>query len=212
VAKTAKRKTYHHGDLRNALIAAALEALAEHGVEGFTLRDVARRARVSSAAPYRHFSSRDELLAAVAADCAERLGAAMDEAARTAPPDDTVAVFRASGIAYVRFAVSHPAHFRVMNIPAVTAQMPAAVRGEVEAWMTTASAALARAQAAGAVSDQPVNLIMLAAHCLVHGLAHMIVDGHDGFAALTPDQAAALAEEITGVLGVGLLPRGPADG
>jgi len=207
VPKSAKRKTYHHGDLRNALIAAALEALAEEGVEGFTLRDVARRARVSSAAPYRHFASRDELLAAVAADCAERLGAAVDEAAQSAPAGDALAVFRASGIAYVRFAVSHPAHFRVMNMPAVTALTPPEVRAEIAAWMATASARLTEAQKAGTVTDQPVERIMLAANCLVHGLAHMIVDGHEGFAALTPDQAAELAEAVTEVFGVGLLPR-----
>ncbi|HTJ42120.1 MAG TPA: helix-turn-helix domain-containing protein, partial [Kofleriaceae bacterium] len=119
-----KRTTYHHGDLRNALIAAALQLIAEKGVEGFTLRDAAKKAGVSVAAPYRHFTDRDDLLAAVAADCMQRLGDAMDRALEAAGDVDPLSAFRATGIAYVRFAVEHPAHFRVMYLPQVMARMP----------------------------------------------------------------------------------------
>lgn len=205
--KAPKRRTYHHGDLRNALIAASLEAIAEDGVEAFTMRDAARRAGVSPGAPYRHFADRDDLLAAVAADCAQRLGAAMEAATATAPPGDVLAVFRATGIAYVRFAVSHPAHFRVMNMPAVSARMPSEARAGVEEWMTNARTGLTAAQQAGRVSAAPVDAILLAANCLVHGLAHLIVDGHEPFAGLDADGAERLANMVTGVLGVGLLPR-----
>lgn len=207
MAKAPKRRTYHHGDLRNALIAASLEAIADDGVEAFTMRDAARRAGVSPGAPYRHFGDRDDLLAAVAADCAERLGAAMDAAAATASPGDVLAVFRASGVAYVRFAVAHPAHFRVMNLPAVAARMPPHARAGIEDWRTNARAGLLAAQQAGVIGSEPVDSILLAANCMVHGLAHLIVDGHAPFAGIDADQAAALADAVTGVFGVGLLPR-----
>ena len=205
--KAPRRDTYHHGDLANALVAAALESIAAHGLEGFTLRDTARRAGVSPAAPYRHFADRDDVLAAVASDCATRLGDALERAAVAAVADGALAVFRATGVAYVRFAVEHPAHFRVMNMPAVAARLPPPARAEIGAWFETARAQLAAAQAAGEVADLPLDQIMLAAHCLVHGLAHLIVDGQEGFADATPDAAAAFADAVTAILGHGLLPR-----
>ena len=76
-----RKRAYHHGNLRAALVEAALHAIAEHGPDGFTLRDVARRAGVSPAAPYRHFQDKDGLFAAVVAECADRLGQMVTAAA-----------------------------------------------------------------------------------------------------------------------------------
>lgn len=202
-----KRTTYHHGDLRNALIQAALELIAEHGVEGFTLRDCAKQAGVSVAAPYRHFEDRDDLLAAVAADCMQRLGDAMDRAVEAAGEVDPLSVFRATGIAYVRFAVEHPAHFRVMYLPQVMARMPAEVGKALASWGEEMTAKLAAAQKDGHLAALPLETIMLAAGAITHGLAHMIVDDVDGLGALDPDAAAKLAVDVTAVLGFGLLPR-----
>jgi AcrR family transcriptional regulator len=210
-SRATPRATYHHGDLRNALIAAALALIAEHGVEGFTLRDCARKAGVSVAAPYRHFTDRDDLLAAVAADCMVRLGDAMERAVEAAGTDDPLAVFRATGIAYVRFAVEHPAHFRVMNMPQVIARTPPELHAEVEAWGRDMTEKLAAAQRAGAIADLPLDDIMLAASCITHGLAHMIVNGVNGLDEVDPDTAAKLAITVTGALGYGLLPRTGAD-
>lgn len=206
--KVPRKRDYHHGDLRNALIAASLEAIAEGGVEGFTLREAARRAGVSPAAPYRHFESRDDLLAAVAGECVRRVAAAMKEAMAAAPAGDALDGFRACGIAYVRFAVEHPAHFRVMNMPAVTARTPAEVRAESAAMMTTWRQDLVAAQAAGQINrDVGIDAILLAADCLVHGLAQRLVEGHEGLTGVTPAQATAMAETVTDVLGAGLSPR-----
>lgn len=106
-------KSYHHGDLRAALLAAAIESL-ETG-ETFSMRAVARRAGVSPTAPYRHFADREALDAAVAVegfdDLRADLRAALSDVPTTAPAEDVVA---ALGIAYVAFALRRPAVFRMM--------------------------------------------------------------------------------------------------
>jgi AcrR family transcriptional regulator len=117
------RRPYHHGDLRQALVDAAIDLLRESGPEALTLRGAARAAGVSQAAPYRHFKDRRALVAAVADDGFRRLLLAMSEAASPAPkrgtrkrqsPRDPAKGLRQLAIAYVRFAHEHPAEYRVM--------------------------------------------------------------------------------------------------
>ena len=112
------RPTYHHGDLRNSLIRAALTLVAERGVDGFSLRGAARTVGVSPSACYRHFADREALLAAVAHEGLDTLAEAMRVAAApygepTAP--QVVRRFWAYSSAYLHFALEHPAHFRVMH-------------------------------------------------------------------------------------------------
>ncbi len=104
---------YHHGDLRAALIDAALEVIAEVGPLGLTIRAVARRAGVSHAAPYRHYTGKDELILAVVEHGFELLDQAMAQA-RAAAPDDPLAQFAAAGAAYLDFALQSPMYYRVM--------------------------------------------------------------------------------------------------
>ncbi|MFF2395612.1 TetR/AcrR family transcriptional regulator [Nocardia sp. NPDC058114] len=103
--------SYHHGDLPSALVRAAVELLEEDGAADLSLRAAARRAGVSTAAPYRHFADRDALLSAVAAvgfrELAEQLVAA---SAEPSTPEDLATI----AVAYVRFALARPALFRVM--------------------------------------------------------------------------------------------------
>ncbi len=104
---------YHHGDLRRALIDAALVMVTEEGAWNFTLREVARRAGVSHAAPYNHFEDKTALLAEVAALGFESLRQTLDDTARGERRSARQAV---AGIAaaYVRFGVEQPAHYRLM--------------------------------------------------------------------------------------------------
>ena len=102
---------YHHGNLKQALLEAAVELIAETGPRGFTLREAARRAGVSHNAPYRHFRDRDDLLAAVATDGFDRLTRAMARGGRKASPLNRL---RRSGLAYVDFALRWPQHFAAM--------------------------------------------------------------------------------------------------
>lgn len=200
----ATRRAYHHGNLRAALIEAALRAIAEDGPDRFTLRDVARRAGVSAAAPYRHFRDKEELLAAVAGDAAERLQA-MIERAVSAAGGTALQQFRAAGIAHVQFVVAHPEHFRALNTPRIAERMPADAREKWTAWNQAQRRALADARAAGQLAQIPLDDLWLAANALVHGLGHMIVEGQLGD--VDAARATELAVAVTGVLGVGLVPR-----
>ena len=105
------RDSYHHGDLRAALITAADELIAQKGIEGFSLRAAAQRAGVSPAAPAHHFGGAKGLLTEVAILAYERAGRYIDGAGRS---QDAVADVRAVGLSFVKFAVDHPGHFRLM--------------------------------------------------------------------------------------------------
>jgi AcrR family transcriptional regulator len=109
---TAATHGYHHGDLPNALRKAATEVIAERGIDGFSLREVARRAGVSHTAPAHHFGDVRGLLTAVATEGFDRLAAAAQTAvdAATDPAERLAAI----GAAYVDTARAYPAHFQVM--------------------------------------------------------------------------------------------------
>src|SRR3982074_3180129 len=102
---------YHHGDLRATCLRAAIELLEEDGAAGLSVRAVARRAGVSPGAPYRHSADRDALVSAVAAEGYRELAGYLS-AAHPSPstPDDLAAV----AVAYIQFALEHPALFRTM--------------------------------------------------------------------------------------------------
>jgi AcrR family transcriptional regulator len=120
-------RSYHHGDLRNALLEAALTLIAEGRVGELSLREVARRAGVTYAAPYHHFADKSALLAAVATQGFEKLVEKFDRVAarRLAPEAELVAMAQA----YVAFALAHPSHYRVMFSPEVKDSPDAAALG-----------------------------------------------------------------------------------
>jgi AcrR family transcriptional regulator len=116
---TQPRDAYHHGDLRNALVASALRLIEADGPEAFSLREAARAVGVSPNAAYRHFDDKSALITAVAAEgfarLAERMRRAMaGAAARRRDEPASIARFKAVGRAYVEFATDHPELFRVM--------------------------------------------------------------------------------------------------
>src|SRR6202012_4815394 len=106
-------RSYHHGDLRETLIRAALELIAQKGPAGFTFAEAARWAGVSPAAPYRHFRDRDELLANVALHGFRQFEAALAKAWDEGRPDVFFALDRL-GKAYLDFARSEPAYYSAM--------------------------------------------------------------------------------------------------
>ena len=163
-SKQAARTSYHHGALRQALIEGARDILAERGHEQFSLNEVARRAGVSSAAPYRHFANRDELLEAVAAEGYATLNQHLEQAA--ASTTDAGARLVRLGGAYVRFAQDHPGLFVTMF-----RSRPGAAPVGHESFEVLLRAVV-EAQQAGVVSREPAaEVLARSIWATLHGLA-----------------------------------------
>lgn len=163
-------RTYHHGDLRRAVIAAALEVVRSDGVAAVSLRDLARRAEVSHAAPAHHFGDKAGLLTAIATEGFELLAGAL-----TAVPSDGAHRLREMGVRYVEFALGHPAHFEVMFRP----QLLRAGDPELTAARERASGALRSGvdDLPDARHGQDTGRAGLAAWSLAHGFAALQVSG-----------------------------------
>jgi AcrR family transcriptional regulator len=200
---------YHHGDLRRVLVSAGLDLATERPLEDFSLREVARRAGVSTAAPYWHFPDRNALIAAIAADCAARWLQAMRDAVADLRPDEPLRRLQATGIAHVSFAVENPAHFRVMEMPGIRERMPQGVRHEVARFYEEEGALLVEAQRQGLLAPMSLELLKLSTRSLVNGLAYLMISDDPQVRGLTADEAAEVAKQVTRVFGLGLLPRHP---
>jgi AcrR family transcriptional regulator len=174
-------RPYRHGNLPNALRAAARAILDESGPEIVGLRETARRVGVSATAAYRHFSSKEDLLASVAAEGFRELTAAMEAAADG--PDPLIGL----GLAYVEFALQKRGLFRLMFGPILVE------RAKYPALNEAANAAFDCVQrvAGGLDSGREDGTASMAAWGLVHGLSALFIDG------LVPEgRARVLAEEI----------------
>ncbi len=182
------RGSYHHGNLREALVRAALDMIAERGLAGFAVAELARAVGVSPAAPYRHFRDRNALLAEVARRGFEQLAAAMEAAWDGGRPDPVGAIERC-GRAYLDFARREPAAFAAMfgdgtsNAAAGRADRDvlaedAGVRRASDAALAVLRRAAEAACAAGTARRRPPAL-MVALHVwsLAHGVAALFVGG-----------------------------------
>lgn len=178
-AQGAGRKRYHHGRLREALIDATLQLLEEGGPESVTVREAGKRAGVSSGAPFRHFPTKRALLTAVAEEAIGRFRAEIEKAQKEADPDDPLARFRAVGIAYLRYAIGNPMHFRVVSdrslIDLDGSEIFRHHNAEIQGLM---SDLLEEARRRGMLRQVDHTLVPLAARALVYGLARMHIDGH----------------------------------
>ncbi|MBX3531746.1 MAG: WHG domain-containing protein [Rhizobiaceae bacterium] len=171
------KPAYHHGDLRQALIAAAEAELAEKGVEGFSLRGCARRAGVSHAAPAHHFGDTAGLLTALAADGYRRFVIAMqarlDEIADADPFERLVAI----GLGYIDFARASPSLFRLMH----SSFRPDFQSADVAVHARDAFAMLVGCVSAVRGEDATATLEglndIMAAWSVVHGMSDLILSG-----------------------------------
>jgi len=201
-----KKRPYHHGNLRQALIDAALELIEERGVPALTLREVARRVGVTHAAPQRHFADRAALVAAVAEQGFRGLGAHMEAVRASASARVPSQRLRALGVAYVEYALAHPAHLRVMFSPEVAdkSRYPelAAAAQEVH---DTLVKQIVEGQRQGAVAPGDPDELSFAARSMVHGCAILLIDGQ-----ASGKSPAALIDAALNRLHFGLAPRAPA--
>ena len=197
-APRGKRGRYHHGDLRRALLDAALAVLTEADARALTLREVARRAGVTHAAPYRHFTDKEALLAAVAEEGFRTLTEAM-RAALGAAGEDPVERVEALGVGYVKFALAHPAHFEMMFGPELTWRVePCSLQDAADSAFDLLVASVQAGQAAGVLRGEMPLPFALLAWSTVHGLATLLVHGNlKHVADQLPPTAEALARQIT---------------
>ena len=166
---------YHHGNLRQALLDRAAEVIAERGVEGLSLRGLARDLGVSHAAPGRHFADRRALLAELAKEGFRRAVAAMDAGADAAG-DDPVARYRALGRSYVRFAGECPSYFRAIHHPEVHAVADEELRAVQSTWFATLREGAEAAQRAGWRPDADPQAIVAFSVAAAMGAAMLFSD------------------------------------
>jgi AcrR family transcriptional regulator len=168
---------YHHGNLREALIRAALELIAQKGSAGFTFADAARWAGVSPAAPYRHFRDRDDLLANVALRGFEQFAAVLAQAWDEGRPDPLTALDR-MGKAYLAFAHKEPAYYSAMFESGVPADTTPELRAAGDRAFAVLREAADKVCAQMPQKDRPPAL-MLALHIwsLSHGIASLFGRG-----------------------------------
>jgi AcrR family transcriptional regulator len=172
-----RRDTYHHGNLRQALLDAAMGLVRERGIDGLTLREVARRAGVSHTAPYHHFADKGALVSALAEESFARFTETFRETA-TRTGGDHLDRIRAIGAAYVRFAFDDPERFKLMWRPELrSVGDDSAVDLAGLASYQVLIDEVAAGQAAGEIREEDTGLLSLAAWSVVHGFAVLVIDG-----------------------------------
>jgi AcrR family transcriptional regulator len=181
---TSANSPYHHGNLRQALLEAALVILEKEGEAGLGLRDLARAVGVSAAAPYRHFDSRAALLEALAVTGFQRISAAMEGVAASDPPDPMAAM----GKTYVLFALSNANLFRLMFSPQLKKDGRPGLRIAADAAFDTLRHVVGGDMRAGRIKA-------LAAWAKVHGLSVLLLDAQISLRA-GEDTEALIAEII----------------
>jgi AcrR family transcriptional regulator len=208
------RRGYHHGNLREALIRAALELIAQKGPAGFTFAEAARWAGVSPAAPYRHFRDRDALLADVARRGFELFEAALSRAWDNGRPEPYRA-FENVGRAYLAFARREPAHYSAMFEAGIPLDEDPGLREAANrAFEVLRRASEALAALVPPEKRPPALMMSLHIWALSHGIASLFARGDAGRRSL-PMQPEELLE--AGVLvylrGLGLIaePQKPSE-
>ncbi|HEY4385785.1 MAG TPA: TetR/AcrR family transcriptional regulator [Ktedonobacteraceae bacterium] len=180
--KQVGNRPYHHGDLRRALLDAALQLVAERGILDFTLREVARQAGVSHNAPYNHFADKAELVAALTVEGFQKLELALrstyEQTAGT-PLERTLAL---SGV-YLRFALENPAAYSLMFRPELrqssrdAQECSEAVESAADATFQVLLDGLSASQQAGLLrTEPPVEMVALTLWSTMHGLTVLLLD------------------------------------
>lgn len=204
-----KRKTFRHGDLRNALLTAGLEMARVGGPNAVILREATRQAGVSPNAAYRHFASQSALLDAVRSACISRLAAAIEDEMNKCHPGRDPQVFarkslRAVGMGYLGFAMREPGMFRTAFSvpPPVYSPDPANTASMGLNPFQLLSLALDRMQESGLLKGKAREGAEYLAWSTVHGLALLVLEGP--LHAMPPQTVLALGERLVVMVERGL--------
>jgi AcrR family transcriptional regulator len=182
-------------DARRAILDAALEIVAEDGAGALGLRECARRAGLTHGAPYRHFESREAIVAAVAEEGFRRLHTACVEAESRAA-SDPLARFQALGVAYLTFALENRGHFRLMFSAEMSGDEKG-VRSTEAGVFSLAVRAIVEGQRAGVIVDGDPQELAMVAWGSVHGVATLVLGGLAGWIGLGEVPVKRLAKRVT---------------
>lgn len=202
------RRAYHHGDLPAALIDETLSIVKQDGVDAVSIREVARRARVSHAAPAHHFGSKSGLLTACAVVGFRKLTEVIDAAADGAATNR--AALQATGVAYVQFAIDNPELFTIMfsgQLQTDDAAYTEALSGSFRRLQEILTAA----ETDGELRGDP-RLVGVAAWSLVHGLAALWLSGRFRSRGEGRADRRALLEAVTALFADGVFGTAPRTG
>jgi AcrR family transcriptional regulator len=173
-------RAYHHGNLVDALVTAAVELIEANGVENLSLRDLSKRVGVSPGAPFRHFRSKTELLTAVAEQSMSRLTSSVEDALGACESTDPVAKLSAIGHGYLDWALGNPTHFQIISSRTlIDFHRSAALVEQNEAIRQLMLEIVAQGQREGRIrNDATPHDIVVNARAFAYGLARMAADGH----------------------------------
>jgi AcrR family transcriptional regulator len=206
-----RRSSYHHGNLKQALIEATLQLIEEGEAEAVTVRAAAKRAGVSSGAPFRHFPNRTALMTAVAEEAMRRFRAEIVSALDKVVAGDALVRLHALGTAYLRWVVRNPTHFKVISArDLIDFQGSESLRRDNQEIQAIMDGLLAEAQLRGLLRADDLVPVPLAARALVYGLARMYIDGHLPQWGVTANQAETAMQAAMALFVDGLRsPAGP---
>lgn len=178
-AKTPRRTGYHHGNLREALIEAALQLVKEGGPESVSVREAAKRAGVSPGAPFRHFNNRTALMTAVAEQAMGQFRAEITKAVEKVASDDPIKRFAAIGVAYLRWAFQNLTQFQIISTRSlIDWDGSESLRRDNDAVRSLLEESMVEAQRRSMLRSDNIADTQIAARALVYGLARMHIDGH----------------------------------
>lgn len=205
-------RSYHHGNLRQALLEAALELAQRHGPDRVSVREAARHVGVSPGAPFRHFPSRRALMTALAEEAGERLRIEVRKSmgGRRASPLQRL---RSLGRGYLQWAMRHPSHFKILSArDQIDLDGSLALRASIGEVRALTEQTLTEAQQRGEVDAvHGVAALALLSRATAYGLARMQHDGHLGqWGVAAGDEAAAMTGTLD--LLIALMRRAPVSG
>jgi AcrR family transcriptional regulator len=191
------RVSYRHGNLREALIEAAIELVEEVGPENVSVREAAKRAGVSPGAPFRHFANKTALMTAVAEQAMALFRAEVVKAVEAVPSNDPLARFEAVGSAYLHWAIHNPTHFQIISTRSlIDWGSSESLRADNKLVRSLMERAITEAEEQGKLRSANIAQPQIAGRAIVYGLGRMYIDGHFAQWALDGETAENTAQNV----------------